>query len=75
MPNLRVLRGNPAVPDDDLAGALMSVTDLDADETVALVRALYGCPTELGGEGMQQPTLQRIAAVLRSKGFEVVYEP
>jgi hypothetical protein len=75
MSNVRVLRGNPAVSDDDLAGALMSATDLDADEAFALVRALYDCPTELGGEGMQQPMLQRIAAVLRSKGFEVVYEP
>jgi hypothetical protein len=75
MATVRVLRANPAVSDDDLAKALMSATDLDEDEAFALVRALYDCPTELGGEGIQEPMLWQIAAVLRHNGFEVAYEP
>jgi len=34
MAKVCVLRGNPAVSDDDLAAALMSATDLDADEVL-----------------------------------------
>ena len=74
MPNVRVLRGNPAVSDDDLAAALMSATDLDADEAFAIVRVLHDCPMELGGEGRQKIMLHQIATVLRDNGFEVVYE-
>jgi hypothetical protein len=73
MAQLRIIRSNPAIADDELARALMAGTDLDEDEANAIVRIVHGAPTEIHSDG-DGHMLQRMAAVLEANGFQVAFD-
>jgi hypothetical protein len=73
MAQLRIIRSNPAIADDDLSSALMAGTDLNEDEANAVVRIAHSAPTEIASDG-DGHMLKRMAAVLEANGFEVAFD-